>query len=619
MTIINMRLIISILLVFQSSNLLSQDMSTNFPQKAKWDYNPDSIFVKKLLVNEDSVRIWVKGAKSQCDFEIKLEDSLITKGKLSAPFYIYKSKIFSNLNSFTITIGDTIIFIKESKPAKGNYSILSYGCFQPFSVKYDKGAKKSIVAEGYKNGNFKLREAFHQVTYGGLGDFNLYFPSARNLKHYKINSENNLGLNIVPRAELIIGTGDQIYVDAGYKYTGRKFWLFKFDKSPFNKHPLSAWDYSENPSGFSGRNPSGNAEARYSPENYSKHLNLAYNGFYSFKSLNESLSRIPSINVWDDHEIRDGWGSNGDEYVDGEINEKYKEYFKLSKKAFQDHQFSQTQNVIDFSARYTFRDFRIFTLDLRTYRNVNDSIVLGDIQKKRFEIWCNSIDSNKNVIIVSSIPFFYGPTKYMEELVSRRKSADDDVQDGWGNNLSDREFMMTQLIKLREKGCKPIILAGDVHMSGSIEVFYTDKLDSLIPDDAKVLCYEIVSSGLSHETMDNWDFLNSARIFVEFQKWSDNSNGYKKNYRVYPEVRKTTNKLNFSTINYKNGKISSSMFIWEKGEIKIFETLFDWTKTYRESKEMHSFSPHDKICNKILGRYTHNSAIPEKLYSPLKQ
>jgi hypothetical protein len=93
--------------------------------------------------------------------------------------------------------------------------------------------------------------------------------------------------------DLLCGSGDQVYVEPGHDVYGA--WG--------DAHPITAWTVESRP------------RPRVGLTAFVAFLDEAYRRSWSFETLDEVLKTTPSVMTWDDHEIRDGWGSQGDEHV----------------------------------------------------------------------------------------------------------------------------------------------------------------------------------------------------------------------------------------------------------------------------------------------------------------
>lgn len=100
-----------------------------------------------------------------------------------------------------------------------------------------------------------------------------------------------------------IGLGDQMYVDPGADdpRSARIAYLYG--------------DHSEH--------------VRGTPDSVPAYLNLLYRLSFGLPSMDTAFASVPSVMMWDDHDIRDGWGSQNDE-----SHPAWREYYRHARDAF---------------------------------------------------------------------------------------------------------------------------------------------------------------------------------------------------------------------------------------------------------------------------------------------
>ena len=63
-----------------------------------------------------------------------------------------------------------------------------------------------------------------------------------------------------------------------------------------------------------------------------------YHKYWSHDSLRKVFARIPSLAMWDDHDITDGWGSRLESFDGTEIKSSWQRYFNVAREAFEAYQ-----------------------------------------------------------------------------------------------------------------------------------------------------------------------------------------------------------------------------------------------------------------------------------------
>ncbi len=544
---------------------------TNFPENHFLDYEFNSQQVKICVPkSENQIRFWVKSDSTKPSVSVYSfnGEQLIDNVKLKKPFYTQVFELNESQDSLRIEFkgeSDDIVTRKVFPKTTSFYekdesfSIIFYGCFQPFTVE----SQKSTILHDDKNPfNYYFRQGFQNIA------------NSKKLNYSPRNEKERVGI-ILKNPKLIIGTGDQFYSDAGYL------------ESSLKNHPLSAWGHTCN-----------NPYPLLDSASFEKHLHNGYTSFYSFSNFRNVFSRLPSINVWDDHEIRDGWGSHGDEYINGKLNDSLKPYYLLARKAFVEHQLATgpikiSDNLIEenksLHQELKIKNVQIFAFDLRSNRNICENRVISDSQMKDFKKWSKSVKENSEVLIISSMPLFYKSNLVAEGLAKKlvdRGELRDDFNDSWFSepNVEQRNQIIAELIKMRNRDIKPIIISGDAHVGAMMSIWFKKSGEN--SKDNKRLAYEFIFSGLSHEKLGE----NRNAFQANLQKRSElirvkDPTQTLENFDVYPIYEFTRAKLNFGGIQFENGKKTVvSLFINGDNEKNIIQRYLslDWTENYNE-------------------------------------
>lgn len=557
-----------------------QKDSAYFPEPLL-DYNPQDFDARLSIPDENNqVKIWVKGSEKNNFVQLFQEDnrSISEKIKLEPPFFTGSFTLkettgkavfvkFGNSRSNNIAGSSNEKIIKlhkiqDSGTIDNAFSFIVYGCFQPFHVKED--GKPYLLHNEDNPLNYEMRQLFKDI---GLSN---------SINHYPSGEDSLTSKEMIKNPVLVIGTGDQIYVDAGY------------EAPDFEDHALSAWAHS-------CKDP----YPLLNTEDYLDHLDKSYRNFYSFECFNEVLSTLPSISVWDDHEIRDGWGSHGDEYSKktGAMSPYLKPYFEISKAAFISHQLMEIENeekkatlVNDnrsLEQQYNYKGVPVFSFDLRSHRNIYEDKVISEDQLETFRNWCRDIKDSSEVIIISSIPFFYKPFMPLK-LLGRifQPALRDDINDGWYSkyNQGQRNEIIQEIIDLRNRNIKPIILSGDAHLGGMISAWFDSP-----EGERKRLCYEFIFSGLSHES------LGEERKAYEI-RLRKRTEGKKKNdptfsvgdYQIQYIYEYTQGRLNFGALEFNTDKATTASLFTVGDDENFFAEIklpLNWEETFDEYLE----------------------------------
>lgn len=105
-------------------------------------------------------------------------------------------------------------------------------------------------------------------------------------------------------------------------------------------------------------------------ENYRRHW-----GSIHYRRV---LARVPSVAMWDDHDITDGWGGRPESFEDLQFNAAWHGYFKLAREAFTKYQAVRNPEPLPGVADRGFTTFidlgpnRLYLLDLRSEKNIKN-------------------------------------------------------------------------------------------------------------------------------------------------------------------------------------------------------------------------------------------------------
>ena len=313
------------------------------------------------------------------------------------------------------------------------------------------------------------------------------------------------------RPSFLLGLGDQVYVDAEPK-NDASLALFGGDRS--NKLRIRVDGH----------------------EDWNSVLETIYRMHLLVPTFDRALKSLPTAMVWDDHEIRDGWGSQGDEA--GEIPNthdtpkkpglKWMEYFAEARKKAWEFEVSRNPNAgaeqihrIDVNAypknkreMDTAFDWgpriKVFMMDTRTARETTEASIkswspaeqplVSGKQFARLDDWLKKCGGEPSVFVLGvPVPLTMDRESswtsrglaLLERLGVYRGELSDDIIDGWvWRGHTDARKRLISAIKTHAKSCpkdRIVVVSGDVHESG---------LHALVEKDIGVYAYEIISSGV---------------------------------------------------------------------------------------------------------------------------
>jgi hypothetical protein len=219
----------------------------------------------------------------------------------------------------------------------------------------------------------------------------------------------------------------------------------------------------------------------------------------------QALARIPTVMMWDDHDIFDGWGSYPPEdqasaVYQGifEVARKYFRIFQLQLAPGESHPFTLPGQTA-FSYCYQFGSVALAVLDMRSDRS--QSQVLSETSWTPFYDWLDGLKGCTHLLLMSSIPVVHPDFGAIERILGifpGQQELEDDLKDHWlsRTHKTERLRLIHRLLNYaRERACRVTILSGDVHV-GAIGVIESTRTNDA-PENSQVI-NQLTSSGIVH-------------------------------------------------------------------------------------------------------------------------
>jgi hypothetical protein len=287
-----------------------------------------------------------------------------------------------------------------------------------------------------------------------------------------------------PYSLLLMG-GDQVYADAIWETE-----IF---------HSLQEWSHLDGKA---------QEKASVSPA-MAKEIESFYSNLYIQRWKNKDmatiLASVPSIMMWDDHDIFDGWGS----YPKTRHNcPVFQKIFAEAARVFEIFQLRCSgrnrlnPTAIHRSLRLTFRGYHVLALDNRSERTLNQIMSPSHWDDVKMYLDGLKNESVSNLLILSGVPVVYRSFATVEKLFDTtpwHEELEDDVQDHWSAKSHQAERMKFVMIFLNfiheqkkrnpDDPLKGVLLSGDVHIGAVGQVW---------DESRKVGLTQIISSGIVH-------------------------------------------------------------------------------------------------------------------------
>ncbi|HFD79506.1 MAG TPA: alkaline phosphatase family protein [Gammaproteobacteria bacterium] len=291
----------------------------------------------------------------------------------------------------------------------------------------------------------------------------------------------------------VIGGGDQVYVD-GVK-------------------TLDIWRYLNKVMART------DGELRPSRDEMVSWFRDIYRGYWGFPALREAFSSYPTYMIWDDHELKDGWGSDrfrrrGRDDLDRKIfparrkkglsrsdcRELLRRMESAGKQVYREYQHAHNPPTPEGRYDYSFlhASSAFYMLDGRGYRDVNrrSRRILGQAQLRRFTEWLEALDPARTryLFVVSAVPVLHMKPVFVnsdDTTAAELAEIDDDLRDAWEHSLhdSERRALLAALFAAAARGLRVCILSGDVHTSAVFRM--TD-------EDSGAVLYQLTSSAITY-------------------------------------------------------------------------------------------------------------------------
>ncbi len=222
---------------------------------------------------------------------------------------------------------------------------------------------------------------------------------------------------------------------------------------------------------------------------------------WSVPEVADVLASVPSIMMWDDHEICDGWGSN-----DRDDLPSRRVIFRAARQAFIEFQTSHNPAGIDsgsFACACSLGDVAVLLLDGRSHRLYADGRICGSAQLDAARRWLAAQpDTLQQLYVVLGVPPLHVHSKISTLLTHQRwlpvhKDFAADLRDGWLAPRNARECAALMEIVFEfvhsHAQTQVTVLAGDVHVA---TVGRLERCDAAGNPDIQSAVWQVTSSGI---------------------------------------------------------------------------------------------------------------------------
>lgn len=233
------------------------------------------------------------------------------------------------------------------------------------------------------------------------------------------------------------------------------------------------------------------------------------------------LASVPSVMMWDDHDIIDGWGSHTAELHYSPV---FQGIFQVAKAAFDLFQRqilgapppATLPGQTAHNSVYRFGSTGLLVLDMRGERRPKSRLagadgaitrlasqVMSEGSWKAVYHWLDtqiSAGGLRHLLVMSSIPVMHPSFGQLEKMLGALpaiEELEDDLRDHWTSpqHQAERLRLVHRLLDASAQGLRVTVLSGDVHVAALGEI--ESALRGDLPLEARSLT-QLTSSGVAH-------------------------------------------------------------------------------------------------------------------------
>lgn len=219
-----------------------------------------------------------------------------------------------------------------------------------------------------------------------------------------------------------------------------------------------------------------------------------YLTLYGQPGIAELGARVPSLMMWDDHDILDGWGSHPVATLHSPVGaglfEVARRAFALFQLACSPDELAAAGASLGYAA--SFPGFTVVAPDLRSERL--PTRVMGEAGWANFEHALGQGEREDRLILMSSVPALGPRLSWVERLMvvfPGIRKYKDDLRDQWQSRSHRAEwkrFLETLERQAVDRGRRVTVVSGEIHLATRGEMPFSD---------GSVL-HQLVASGIAH-------------------------------------------------------------------------------------------------------------------------
>jgi len=339
-------------------------------------------------------------------------------------------------------------------------------------------------------------------------DFKVAFVSCNDIR-YGEKVKVNLWTDLSARAQkgdldYIIHLGDQVYMD-------HDSWLGDSDNAKnAGETLLKDVDYKDYP--------------KY-VEKVREIMRNEYRRTFSFKPMAETLSLVPNLMFYDDHEVHDDFGFLASEKDTTSfdyfwMNQARFVYYEYQRQLRADVNFAQFKRVKNDYAKFILNGIGFFVFDIRGSKRFylqkdedESASQLGTTQWNDFAFTFGEkgpFENLRSAIIVSTIPMVLGN----KQIIQMATKYSDDFKEQWVYNHEDELISAMKILKSwkERKNRELFIIGGDIHFGFHTEIFF----------DGKPFVQQLITSGINQSKIEKYQSMIAQGLLDAAHSLSSN-------------------------------------------------------------------------------------------------
>ena len=224
-----------------------------------------------------------------------------------------------------------------------------------------------------------------------------------------------------------------------------------------------------------------------------------YLGNFGRTAMRTVAAEVPSVMMWDDHDIIDGWGSHPGALLDSPVGRGLfaaaRDMFLLFQVAASDAALPATvpdRSGATLGLAIGFPGLTILAPDLRSERRPDQ--VMGPAGWSFLEAALAAAPARDRVLMMSRVPALGPRLSWVEavaDMLPVRNKYEDDMRDQWQSRVHRDEWIrfLSLLVARQEVADQPLTLvSGEIHLATRGEMRLTDGSQ----------LHQLVASGISH-------------------------------------------------------------------------------------------------------------------------